>query len=773
MAPVHSLRTKILVIVMAFITIIGSAFVIYSISTAENFEQLRYENIQKTIEFETEKVNSLIAELERSAVFYAMVGKLCFDAQSEEFGNNIIMQYVSSFTAAVGGGFWFEPHAFKKDKLRSGFYAFHDKSSGTVRPDNSFLMDEYDYHSKRWYRDIMENVSRPYEVVWTKPYVDDSGSFSLMTTAGAGIYDDNGVLIAVSTVDWEIDDVVRELLAIVPTRNSIVLLCVPKQDFIISAANSNLFPGDPMNSIPWDINSGNFTYNGVDYLGFGRYMDNGWLLSVQIPEKEIYEILQKRNIRFTILITFSLISMLFIAYTLITKYINAPIKKLTYDVSNLALGNLDTMISITSNDEIGQFARVFNKMTSDLKKSIEEATREHSEKERIQAELNVAAEIQSSMLPCIFPPFPDRKEFDLYASMVPAKEVCGDFYDFYFLDRNNLAVIIADVSGKGVPASLFMVIAKTLIKNCIDTISPKSVCESVNKKLCEGNETSMFVTAFLGFYNIPTGKFVYVSAGHNPPLIKKKNQNYKFLKTTPCYVLAWNKSAKFTEEETYLEKGDILYMYTDGITEAMNGDLEIFGEQRLLYALNQAGDLTPRELLNAVKKEIDNFTEGAQQTDDVTMFALKVNTDQENADIDYSFDGELTLEVKKENLEKAQDFICLHLEKAGVTENFQNEICMACEEIFMNIAKYAYKPDTGNVKIYVCIKDKAVIRFEDYGIPYNPLDHTDPYFDDDIAKREVGGLGIYLVKQLMDTMEYARRESQNILTLTKNYPHKI
>jgi len=773
MAPVHSLRTKILVIVFVFIAVIGSAFVIYSINAAENYEQQRYENIQKTINFETEKVNRIIAELERSAVFIAIGGKLCYETRSEEFGNKIILQYVNSSSAAVGGGFWFEPYVFNKDNMRAGFYAFHDRTSKTVRLDNLFMMDEYDYHNKKWYMEIAGNVRQPYEVVWTKPYVDDSGSFSLMTTAGSGIFDDDGVLIAVSTVDWEIEDAVRELLAIRPTQNSIVLLCVPELDFIISAANSNFFPGDPMSIIPWDISVDYFNYNGVNYFSFGRYMDNGWHLSIQIPEKEIFETLRRQNVRFTILVTLSLVIMLFAAYMLISRLINAPIKKLTNDVSNLALGNLDTMINITSNDEIGQFARVFNKMTGDLKKSIEEATREHAEKERIQAELNVAAEIQSSMLPCIFPPFPDRKEFDLYASMAPAKEVCGDFYDFYFLDKDNLAVIIADVSGKGIPASLFMVITKTLIKNSINSFSPKTVCESVNEKLCEGNETSMFVTAFLGFYNIPTGRFVYVSAGHNPPLIKKQGGGFNFLKTTPCYVLAWMNDAKYAENEIFLESSDILYLYTDGITEAMNDNLDIFGEDRLLHALNQAGDLTPKELLDAVRIEIDNFTDGAQQADDVTMLALKINPDQKDAGNVNSFAGELAIEVKKENLDKARDFICLHLEKAGVTEDFQNEVCMACEEIFMNIVNYAYKPDTGSVKIFVSVKDRALIRFEDSGIPYNPLDHEEPFFDEDIAKREVGGLGIHLVKKLMDTMEYTRSDSKNILTLTKNYPQNI
>ncbi len=281
-------------------------------------------------------------------------------------------------------------------------------------------------------------------------------------------------------------------------------------------------------------------------------MDNGWLLSVQIPKTEIFDEVEKQNNRFSLLIAFAAAAMIGLAYYLISKFVNDPIKRLTEDVSRLALGSLDTRIEINSNDELGLLAQAFNKMTSDLKKSIEESARERAEKERIGAELGVAAAIQASMLPNIFPPFPERTEFDLYASMIPAKEVGGDFYDFYLIDRDNLAVVIADVSGKGVPAALFMMITKTMIKDSSPDNSLKDIFESVNKKLCEGNEADMFVTAFMGIYNIPSGRFMFVNAGHNPPLLKKHGSGYEFLETEPGYVLAWMKNSQYKEKEISL-----------------------------------------------------------------------------------------------------------------------------------------------------------------------------------------------------------------------------
>jgi sigma-B regulation protein RsbU (phosphoserine phosphatase) len=740
--------------------------------TTVNYKRLRLEGIRKTVEFETEKVNKVIAELEHGAVILAIDGLIFHQSQVYDTGETLVLEYLSSFPDAIGGGFWFEPYVYSKDHFRSFIYAFFDKVTGSVHLDDFLGKDEYDYHNMNWYREIIDAVKRPYQVIWTKPYIDDSGSYSLMTTAGAGIYDSNGKLIGVSTIDWEIDKVIKELTAIKPTENSFVLLCVPEQDYVISSTRTNSVTGASIKSLPWDINADSFAMEGVNYMRFGCYMDNGWLLSVQIPETEIFDEAERQNSRFSILIAISSAAMLCLAYYVISKLINSPIKRLTSDVSRLALGNLDAHIEINSKDELGQLAQAFNKMTLDLKKSIEERERERAEKERIGTELNVAASIQTSMLPCIFPPFPDRTEFDLYASMLPAKEVGGDFYDFYFIDHDNLAVVIADVSGKGVPAALFMVITKTLIKNCSFCKSPKDVFESVNNKLCENNEADMFVTAFMGFYNITSGKFTYVNAGHNPPLVKKHGSGYEFLEMKPGFVLAWMENAQYDEKEITLKPGDVLYLYTDGVTEAMNGRRELFGEGRLLAALNANRDSRPEELLSAVKREVDKFADGAQQADDITMLAVKINDAAQDAaqNAAQSPVKELKTEANKKNLGSVINFITAELEKIGYTPDLKNEICIAVEEIFVNIADYAYKPDSGSACISISTKEKTVIKFEDSGHPYNPLEQPSPDLEKSLLEREIGGLGVHMVKNIMDTVEYSRAGDKNILVITKNHP---
>lgn len=268
-------------------------------------------------------------------------------------------------------------------------------------------------------------------------------------------------------------------------------------------------------------------------------------------------------------------------------------------------------------------------MTDDLSQYILNLQTVTAEKERIGAELDVATKIQASMLPSIFPPYPERDEFDIYASMQPAKEVGGDFYDFFFIDENTLAVVMADVSGKGVPAALFMVIAKTLIKNNAQSgKSPKEVFEAVNNILCENNEEGMFVTAFMGYLDVKSGKVTFVNAGHNPPLICTKIDDscmYQFdwLKTQPDFILAGMEDMSYNQSEITLQPGDELFMYTDGITEAVNNENTLFSEPRLLDVANKYMDMTLREFSLSIKREIDLFAEGAEQADDITMLSLR------------------------------------------------------------------------------------------------------------------------------------------------------
>ena len=255
---------------------------------------------------------------------------------------------------------------------------------------------------------------------------------------------------------------------------------------------------------------------------------------------------------------------------------------------------------------------------------LERQAADSAARQRIETELNVATQIQADMLPRIFPAFPERPEFDIYASMTPAKEVGGDFYDFFLMDDDHLALVIADVSGKGVPAALFMVIAKTLLKNAAQTgLSPRAVLEKVNNQLCENNEAEMFVTVWLGVYEISTGKLTAANAGHEYPAVQRADGAFELYKDRHGFVLAGMENARYREYELELGLGDTLFVYTDGVAEATDGANTLYGTDRMLDALNRSRDRTPEELLRDMKADIDRFVGGAPQFDDITMLAIQ------------------------------------------------------------------------------------------------------------------------------------------------------
>lgn len=263
-----------------------------------------------------------------------------------------------------------------------------------------------------------------------------------------------------------------------------------------------------------------------------------------------------------------------------------------------------------------------SRRTHGLLKKQEEDNRE---RERISAELNVATQIQASMLPCVFPAFPEYEEFDIYASMDPAKEVGGDFYDFFLVDADHLALVMADVSGKGVPAALFMMITKTLIKNEAQLgLSAGATLETVNNQLLENNEAGMFVTVWLGLYEISTGRLTAANAGHEYPAIKRAGGSFTLLKDKHGFVMAGIEDVKYREYELELQAGDTLFLYTDGVTEATNGEKQLYGTDRMLNALNRKGNAGSKELLLEVRADIDRFVGEAEQFDDITMLALQV-----------------------------------------------------------------------------------------------------------------------------------------------------
>ena len=285
--------------------------------------------------------------------------------------------------------------------------------------------------------------------------------------------------------------------------------------------------------------------------------------------------------------------------------------------------NIFASLNIKNKDEIGRLSSSMQTMENEINEYIHDIRSITAEKERVGAELHIATEIQANMLPSIFPAFPDNTEFDIYATMNPAKEVGGDFYDFFFVDDKHLALVMADVSGKGVPAALFMVVAKTLMKNRAQAGgSPAQVLADVNAMLCENNRTMLFVTVWIAIIDVTTGKGIAANAGHEDPVIRRANGDFELVKYRHSPAVAVMDSVKFREHEFELFPGDRLFVYTDGVPEATNLENELYGSERMLAALNANKDLNLQSLLTALRKNINNFVGDAPQFDDITMLGF-------------------------------------------------------------------------------------------------------------------------------------------------------
>ena len=349
------------------------------------------------------------------------------------------------------------------------------------------------------------------------------------------------------------------------------------------------------------------------------------IVSVYKPMHEIKA--YKQRFRNSIIIWALVVTVIFLAIYSLFLYLGIirPILQVTYETSNFAAhhGELSGVLKkVYGHNEIATLARSVVKMSNDINQYIEDLTQATAEKERLGAELNVAKKIQAEMLPRVFPPYKNHSEVELYASMEPAKEVGGDFYDFYMIDDDHFAVVVGDVSGKGVPAALFMVITKTLLKDtAMHELDPAKIFEHVNQILCEGNESGLFVTCWLGILTLSSGELKFANAGHNAPLIMQKGE-IRYLTTKPNLMLAGMDGVPYVTHSTNLVKGDKLFIYTDGVTEATNDMNELYGENRLITVMKYAIDKLPRDIVDIVRNDIDEFVSGAPQFDDITMLEM-------------------------------------------------------------------------------------------------------------------------------------------------------
>ena len=332
-------------------------------------------------------------------------------------------------------------------------------------------------------------------------------------------------------------------------------------------------------------------------------------------------------------VTFTTIVLIVVTSIITRKFINKqiinPIKKVTFEAKRFTKENNkinnDLSVNISKVKEINTLANSVDKMEQDIVNYIDNITAITKEKERIGTELHYARSIQQNALPGNFPAFPNRKDFDIYASMNPAKEVGGDFYDYFLVDNDHLALVIADVSGKGIPAALFMMITKILIaENTLSGKTPGEILSVVNNRICKNNKTNMFVTVWLGILELSTGKLVSANAGHEKPVFYRRNKKFEIENTKHGIVLGAMENYNYKNEENRLQKGDKIFVYTDGIPEATNEEEKMFGLDRMLKTLNKCTNMNPKNIIDNLKKDVDEYVGNATQFDDLTMLCVEI-----------------------------------------------------------------------------------------------------------------------------------------------------
>jgi sigma-B regulation protein RsbU (phosphoserine phosphatase) len=513
----------------------------------------------------------------------------------------------------------------------------------------------YDPRVRDWYTTAM---SRPDEIVWLDTYLDSYGV--ICVTCAKSYRDSSGNLIGVVATDITLESMIERVLALRFGQNGYAFLLDSYGAYIAHPRyNEPDFNTNPMEEAEgsWlemlkGVISGNHGAYRVDIEGESFYdfaapvAETGWTLATRISIGEVIAPANetKREIdiftdnaqqfirrgltdvllRFIIIFAASAILVVGFSFALSLTIIR-PIEELAINVRKIGKGDLDSRIVVRGKDEIAELGNAFNTMVSDLKEYIHNLETVTAENERITSELTVAAEIQNDMLPRIFPKFSSHDRLALCAKMEPAKQVGGDFYDFFYLDpeESRVVFVIADVSGKGVPAALFMVIAKTLLKtHMIQGLDPAETLRRVNNLLCEDNTRSMFVTVLLCILDFKTGILSYANGGHNPPLISLSGDPYRFMELKKGIPLGMLEDSKYKLCELQLHPGDKLYLYTDGVNETMNNDGEQLGNERFIAKANEVRELDPDQFDEAIRQTIVSFADGAEQSDDITTVAI-------------------------------------------------------------------------------------------------------------------------------------------------------
>lgn len=552
----------------------------------------------------------------------------------------ILARTVAANPELFGAAFAFAPAGDSGRLKRTAPYAY--RSGGEVML-KDLGTDNFRYDVWDWYT-LPRDLERP---VWSEPYFDEGGGGALMVTYSVPVFDGLGdakQLVGVVTCDVSLDWLTDLLNSIRFARTGYAFLiskngsyiCHPKPEFVIRESVFSVaeaFRRPELRPLGQRMVSGETGYipirnlldNEPSHLAFAPVPSTGWSVSVIVTDKELLApvVSLSRSVAAVGAAGFGLLLLitLFIART-----ISRPIRALDEAAETLAGGDLDAPLpSVPGNDEVAHLAASFSRMRTELKRSMEDLRVTTAARQKIESELEIARTIQMSLVPRTFPAFPNRPEFDLYAELHPARAIGGDFYDFFMLDDYRLCLAIGDVSDKGVPAALFMAVVRTFLKAIWRAEeSPAATLARLNNELAEDNATSMFVTLICAVIDLRDGSMRYACGGHNLPYLMGPDGTVRQLRRMEGIAVGAMEGARFEEGNECLTPGEVFFLYTDGVSEAMNRMEELFGDVRLVAALRKcSGTSSMAGLVGEVRSTVDSFADGAEQSDDLTLVAFR------------------------------------------------------------------------------------------------------------------------------------------------------
>ena len=669
----------------------------------------------------------------------------------------------------------FEPNYFKD---RGRYFSAYSKCDGdsirTIQGGN----DSYQYFFADWYL-MPILLDHP---CWTEPYMDydvQTNTSEMVTSYCQSVKDRNGQVIGVVNTSLSLNWLSQTISAVKPYPHSYSIMIGRGGTYFVHPDTAKITrqtiftqtieqPDTALSSLGYAMQRGEqgmkrMSLNGENcYVFYKPLGQTGCSMAIVCPETDIFGGFDRLRHTVMAIVFVGLLLMLFFFIRIITRELS-PLRRLAHEAETIASGQFDAELpNFNRVDEIGQLSNSFGNMQQSLVKYISELRDTTAQKASIERDIHIASGIQMGMLPTNFPTYPDRDDVQIYASLVPAKEVGGDLFDFFFRDEK-LYFCIGDVSGKGVPASLYMAVTRSIFRTVSATETmPDRIVSTINKTMAEMNDTNMFVTLFVGVLDLRMGHLYYCNAGHDAPLLI--GAGVGFLTCNANIPVGFHPSWQYTLQETQIFTGTTIFLFTDGLTEAMNATKEQFRMESVNDVAVKAHaehQQEPHQLIDLMTEAVGQFVGGAEQSDDLTMMAIQYIKKQNS----------IVLPNDTQEVPRLNTFVSDMCNSLDAPLDVTAQVQLAVEEAVVNVMDYAYPAGTrGELTVEVQADDEQLqFIIRDTGIPFDPT--TTPEIDTTLSAKDrpIGGLGIHLVRQIMDDVQYRRIGEFNVLTLIKKY----